>query len=282
MNDGCPDTENLEQALVPYASEINYIKSGKWASISSSRNTGIAASSAPYVAFLDGDDTWDPEFLKIQVGMLDADPGIDLVYGNMIYFGESSWAGGFGMDRIPSHGAVTLRTLISRECTVFLSSVTARRETLLRAGLFDPDVRGGEDLDLWMRVVRAGGKIVYHRQPLMRYRLRVNSMSDDKLDLLNNGLTVYQKHLKIPGISAEERGWIETAIGKQHATIDFVKGKKALYAGNYAEARERLSRADKVLKMPKLRVAVLALRLTPRLLYKYIRRRYPTEYAFLH
>jgi hypothetical protein len=107
-------------------------------------------------------------------------------------------------------------------------------------------------------------------------------MSDDKLDLLNNGLSVYEKHLRLPDISAEERVWLETAIGKQHATIDFVKGKKALYAGNYAEALERLSRASKVLGTTKLRLAVLALRLMPRLTRRYIRYRYPTEYAFLH
>jgi glycosyltransferase involved in cell wall biosynthesis len=281
VNDGCPDTENLEKTLEPYAAEVKYIKTGKWASVSSSRNTGILASQAPYVAFLDGDDTWDPEYLRVHAGMLDDDPGIDLVYGNQIYFGESSWAGSLGMDRMPSEGEVTVKKLIFRECTLPIS-VTARREILLRAGLFDPAILGGEDLDLWIRVARAGGRIAYHRQPLFRYRLRVSSLSDDKLDLLIKGLIVYEKHLKLPGIAAEERVWLETAIRKQHATIDFVKGKKALYAGNYDEARKRLSHATKVLRTPKLLVAVLALRMMPRLVHKYILRRYPTEYAFIH
>ena len=281
VNDGCPDTANLEEALKPYAGEIRYIKSGKWASISSSRNTGIEASQAPYVAFLDGDDTWDPDYLKVHVGMLEADPGVDLVYGNLIYFGPTPWEGLLGMDKHPSHGEVTLKSLILRECTLPIS-VTARREILLRAGLFDPVIRGGEDLDLWIRVVRCGGRITYHRQPLLRYRLRGGSMSDDKLDLLNNGLTVYEKHLKLPGLSAEDRGFVEEAIGRQHATIDFVKAKQALYAGRLAEARDRLSRAERVLKTPKLKVAVLGLRLMPRLVHKYVRLKYPTEYAFLH
>ena len=34
VNDGCPDTENLERALEPYRDEIRYLKSGQWASIS--------------------------------------------------------------------------------------------------------------------------------------------------------------------------------------------------------------------------------------------------------
>src|SRR5277367_135614 len=102
VNDGCPDTGNLEKTLQPYWDEIKYIKSGKWASISSSRNTGIGASAAPYVAFLDGDDAWYPEYLSVHVGILDANPEIDIVYGNFVYFGGSSWEGGLGMDRLPS------------------------------------------------------------------------------------------------------------------------------------------------------------------------------------
>lgn len=281
VNDGCPDTENLEKVLDGYRDEIRYVKSGKWASISGSRNNGILASEGAYIAFLDGDDIWEPDFLKVHVSMLDAEPDTDLVYGNAMYFGDSSWAGSYAMDRFPVSGDVTLRKLISRECTLPIS-VMARREALFRAGLFDPDIRGGEDLDLWMRVVRTGGRIKYHRQPLIRYRHRVNSMSDDKLDLLKNGLSVYEKHLRLPDLKDDERLWLEAAVRKQHATIDFIIGKRALYAGNYAEALERLSRASRVLKNRRLRAAIMMLRIAPQVLHNYIRRRYPTEYSFLH
>jgi len=281
VNDGCPDTENLERVLEPYRDEIVYIKSGKWASISSSRNTAIRASKGKYIALLDGDDAWDPEYLSTHVGMLEADPSIDLVYPNAVYTGETEFTGKFGMDYTVSNGDVTLEALIKRTCNVCIS-VTAKRESLERAGLFDPLVRGGEDWDLWMRLARVGGKIVYHRKPLLRYRIRKGSMSDDKLDLLNNGLTVYKKHLNLPGTTMQQKQWLEEAIQKQQATIDLVHGKLALYGKRRMEALELLERANRVLAERRIGMAILGLRLAPGLLYRYIHKRYPTEYAYLH
>ncbi|HLW76095.1 MAG TPA: glycosyltransferase family A protein, partial [Bryobacteraceae bacterium] len=204
VNDGCPDTENLERALEPYRDEIRYLKSGEWASISGSRNTGILASSARYISLLDADDVWEPDYLAVMTGILERDASLDLVYPNARFFGEGPWIGGTHMEKFPASGDVTLEKLISREICVFIS-VTARRESLLRAGLFDPQIRGGEDWDLWMRVIRTGGKIAYDRRVLAGYRHRVGSMSADKLDLLRNGLAVCQKYLKFPDLTPGER-----------------------------------------------------------------------------
>src|SRR5580704_10435194 len=151
VNDGCPDTENLELALEPYSREIRYLKSGRWASISGSRNAGIMASQARYVALLDADDKWEPNYLRVLVGILEQNPSIDLVCPNARYFGETDWIDQTFFDRNPSEGNVTMESLISRRTTLFVG-VTARRESLIRAGLFDPRIRGGEDWDLWLRV----------------------------------------------------------------------------------------------------------------------------------
>jgi glycosyltransferase involved in cell wall biosynthesis len=281
VNDGCPDTENLERALEPYRDEIVYIKSGKWASISGSRNTGINASQARYIAFLDADDAWEPEYLKVLVGILEADPSIDLIYANATYIGDTAWTGATLMEKFPLEGEVTLEKLISRECVIFIS-VTARRESLIRAGLFDPMIRGGEDWDLWVRVMRTGGKIAYDRRPLARYRLREGSMSADKLDLLRNGLSVCQKYLSMADLTAEERVWWERCAATYRANTDLVRGKQALYAKRRKEAIELLTRANGVLKNRQVRAAILALRVAPALVYSYVHRRYPTEYAYLH
>jgi glycosyltransferase involved in cell wall biosynthesis len=281
VNDGCPDTENLEKVLEPYRDEIVYLKSGKWASISGSRNNGMNASRAKYIAFLDSDDAWEPDYLSYHVNMLEADPSIDVVYPNATFFGEGAWVGEKFMDRIPSEGPVTVESMLAGRCTVCISA-TSRRESLVRAGLMDPNVRGGEDMDLWFRVLQNGGKIVYHRRPLLRYRLRARSMSDDKIDLLKNGLQVYEKHFNLPNLPAGQHELFAEAVRRQHARIDFFLGKKAAYARNREEALERLTRANQVLRDRRLGAAILALRFMPQLVFGYIHRRYPTEYIFLH
>jgi glycosyltransferase involved in cell wall biosynthesis len=281
VNDGCPDTENLEIVLAPYMSEIRYLKSGRWASISGSRNTGIAASSARYVSLLDADDVWEPDYLRVLVGMLESDSSLDLVYPNARYFGETSWGGRTFMDLNPSEGEVTMQKLISREISVFIG-VTARRESLIRAGLFDPDIRGGEDWDLWLRLCRRGGKLAYVREPLAGYRIRKGSMSADVLDLIRNSLSVCEKHLSLPETSDEERRWFQSCREWYQANRDLVLGKQALYSRRAPEAIEHLSRANRVLKQPRVSIAILALRVAPRVLYSYVHRKYPTEYIYLH
>jgi glycosyltransferase involved in cell wall biosynthesis len=282
VNDGCPDTEALERVLERYRGEIRYLKSGAWASISGSRNNGIQASSARYIALLDADDMWEPDYLEVQVGILERDPSIALLYPDATYFGDGgSWVGKTFMEKNPTAGEVTMEKLISREISVFIS-VTARRENLLRAGLFDPQIRGGEDWDLWMRVARTGGKIAYHRRAVARYRLRQGSMSADKMDLLKNGLAVCGKHLQLGDISAEERVWFEACAAKYQANMYFVEAKQAVYAGRGADAAELFSKANRVLKNIRLTMAIVALRVAPGLVCWYVRRKYPTEYAYLH
>ena len=61
----------------------------------------------------------------------------------------------------PSKGEVTFERLLLQECNVSNCSI-ARRETLVRAGLFDESLRSVEDFDLWLRVIKQGGRIDYH------------------------------------------------------------------------------------------------------------------------
>jgi glycosyltransferase involved in cell wall biosynthesis len=281
VNDGCPDTENLEKALEPYGGEIRYLKSGRWASISGSRNNGIMASRARYIAFLDADDIWEPNYLQVLVGILENDPSIDLVGPDARYFGDTDWTDETFFEKNRSDPDVTMEKLISRKTTLFVG-VTARRESLIRAGLFDPQIRGGEDWDLWLRVCRTGGKIVLHKQVLAGYRVRKGSMSSDVLDLIRNSLSVCEKHLALPDTNEREKRWFEDCREHYFAARDLTLGKLALYNRQTAEAIDLLSKANRVLNQRRLRMAILALRFAPGLLYWHVHRKYPTEYIYLH
>jgi glycosyltransferase involved in cell wall biosynthesis len=278
VNDGCPDTVNLERVLAPYSGEIVYIKQENMG-CANARNTGIRAARAPILAFLDGDDVWDAGYLDFQCSILKERPDVDLVYSNAVQFGPLG-DGPLIMDRFPSRCEVTLRSLLNKECQVF-GGLVARREIIARAGYYDPRLKAAEDLDMWLRVAKVGGRFAYHDKPLYRYRSRPGSLSSDKINLIRAVISVLEMRERSLDLSPREREWFAEALSRERARLDFLLGRRAVYAGNRVEALQYLSRARRVIKRRKLGVTVAALKLAPRLLFRYVRYRYPTEHAFV-
>jgi hypothetical protein len=184
-------------------------------------------------------------------------------------------------DLYPNHGEVTFRSLVEQKNRIF-GGLTARREAMLRAGLFDSSLRSAEDLDLWLRMAHGGARFVFNQRPLYRYFARPNSLSNDPILGTTDMLQVYRKLLQSLDLNVADRACLENAIRREGANLDFYLGKKALYAGRIREARERLGRANRVLGSRKVSVALLALRIAPGLLYRVVHWRNPTEYKFLH
>jgi glycosyltransferase involved in cell wall biosynthesis len=281
VNDGCPDTANLERALLPYAGEIRYIKHEKNKGLAGARNTAIRAARAPLIALLDSDDAWEPGYLAEQVGFLEAHPEIDVVSPDAVVFGDSTTAGRLFTDYMPGHGDVTFHNIVLGKCFVFVG-VTAKKECMMRVGLFDEDLRSAEDLDIWLRMLHAGARFAHNPKPLVRYRLRGGSLGDDRIALGRFALRVYGKLLSTLELTEEERYDVIGAIQRIGAMIDLIAAKRALYEGDRSQALQRFVRANKVLKSSRLFIAILVLRVWPVLLYRYVHYRFPTEHAYLH
>jgi glycosyltransferase involved in cell wall biosynthesis len=280
VNDGCPDSANLERVLGPYRDEIVYIRQEN-RGLAGARNTAIQAARAPLVALLDSDDAWEPDYLQVQTAFLAEHPQTDVLSPNAYFVGETVFPGKTFTDIFPTRGEVSFRSLLARDNNIFVG-VTARREAILRAGLFDPALRSAEDLDLWLRMAHGGARFSYHDRPLVRYRARPDSLSNDPIWITNHVLQVYRKLYGILDLNAEDRESVDAAIRRGEATLDFYLGKKALYAGRNQEAQERLVRSNHVLGSRKVALALMALRIAPRLFHKLVHWRNPTEYEFLH
>src|ERR1700737_3017188 len=70
INDGSPDTAELERVLEPYRDRIVYLKQENRRACGA-RNNGINHARGEYVAFLDSDDSWMPTYLRTQMGHLE-------------------------------------------------------------------------------------------------------------------------------------------------------------------------------------------------------------------
>lgn len=143
------------------------------------RNAGIRAARGRYCAFVDADDLMMPERLAQQAALLDADPELGLVHSDLVTFDER---GIIHKSRRafsnPCGGQILEPLLLNNFITT--STVMAPTARLIEVGLFDERRRISEDFDLWLRIAeRWPSGFIDH--PLVRYRRRPGSASDDKL-----------------------------------------------------------------------------------------------------
>ena len=281
INDGSPDTPELERALAPYLDRIIYLTQPN-AGPSRARNRGIGTARGEYVAFLDSDDIWMPTYLARQMQILSADPTIDLLYSNGVVIGDVAYAGRDLMSMAPSEGDITFERVVSAECTVLTSCVVARRQSLVDAGLFDERFRRSEDFHLWSRLSFRGGQIRFHREVLVRHRRRQGSLSHNQRAMWEGAIDALRDLDATLPLTTPQRRLVEQHIARCHAAIALDEGKRMFIDGRYDAAIAALGRARtwEPGRWTKLRLGVLQLgvRLAPRLLrrtYALLRRHPP-------
>ena len=117
--------------------------------VSSARNLGINNSSYEWIAFLDSDDEWDKDKLKLQVEFHKENRDILMSYTDERWIRDSKEIkipkkfrkfGGDIFDRCLSH------------CIIAPSATLIHKDLLDAVGVFDESLEVCEDYDLWLRV----------------------------------------------------------------------------------------------------------------------------------
>ena len=263
VNDGSPDTDALERALQPYRDRIVYLRQENLGA-AVARNTALRAAQGEFVAFLDADDIWLPDFLSEQIGFLQRHPECDLVYCDALLFGTAQYEGRRYMEFAPSDGDVTFSALLQASCNVITSGVLAKRRTIVDAGGFDPGLRRGQDYDLWLRLARKGTRLAYQRKPLLRRRLHTQSLSGDALEQMKREAAVIEWFLDHNELSPHESGTVRDVLAVLRSNVCVERAKRLLAAGSFQGAAEELDAAIRLRSAWKLRLIRLGLRLSPR------------------
>lgn len=242
INDGSPDTAELERVLAPYRGRIVYLKQENTGP-SGARNHAIREARGTWVALLDSDDLWMPGYLAAQMEILAADPSIDLLYSNGVIIGDGPLTGRDLMSVAPSRGAVTFESLVGERCTVLTSCVVARRQALIDAGLFDVRFRRSEDFHLWARLAFRGARIRYHRRVLVRHRRREGSLSDDRGQMARAAVAALRDLAASLPLTGRQRALVRSQAARYEAYAAFKESKQRFLADDYAGAAEALGRA---------------------------------------
>lgn len=268
INDGSPDTAELEQALGPHLDGIRYLKQENRGA-GAARNEGLRAARGEFIAFLDGDDLWLPNYLEEQLEFI-RNHDCDLVCADAMHFGDSPLAGQTYMESLmektPAAGEVTFLSLVSGEHSLITSGVVARRKPIFDVGFFDEGLRNSQDFDLWLRLARHGARLAYQRKVLLRYRHHENSLSGSEINRTNRELRVYDKIEKDYVLTSEERPAVLKAIKKRRALLEFELGKLYLEQDDLAKSHAAFSKANSLRRGWKMRLAFLLSRYAPTLM----------------
>jgi len=272
INDGSPDTEELERQIDSYSRVITYITQANQGA-GAARNAGIRAARGKYLAFLDGDDYWLPDFLEEQLALIASDGGFDLVYADAVNLQGAKHSRMTNMDVNPSSGLVTAESLITGKCNVITSSVVARRELILEVGLFDEGFPNSQDFDLWLRLAKHGARITYQKKVLVHRRIYDGSLASNPIKSFEGEIAVLEKTRRRSDLTAAEQAAILRILERRRATIEVFRGKQRLSAGEFDSARAAFRVANDYYQSWKLRLVLFCLRVAPRLLQRVYRRR---------
>lgn len=265
INDGSPDTETLEEVLSVYRDRIIYLKQEN-RGVSGARNAGILAARGEWLAFLDADDVWMPNYLQAQLAFVRANPDIDMVFPNSVYFGDTVLAGRCTMDVTPIRGEVTFLKTLAGDCTIMYCALV-KREIVIRAGLFETNLRGSEDFNLWLRILRMGGRIAYQRTILHRYRKHDASLTSNSVWMAERILESLQHSEHTIPMSEEEHRALDRHRRKIQFEIAWLRGKAAFKARDWAQAIRNYREANQLRPRRKFQLILLLLRICPELLY---------------
>ncbi len=161
---------------------------GGWG-LGGARNRAVALSSAPLLAFLDGDDAWAPDKLARQHAAMAADPGVGLVYTGYEALAAGAQTG-------PAVGVYDLSTFPQPVRRYFLhdppilpSSVLMRRSLFDAVHGFDEHERVFCDTDFLLKVLPLS-RIKGLAEPLIKKRYRAGSLSAPRPELMANHASV--------------------------------------------------------------------------------------------
>ncbi len=175
VDDG--STDNTRQILGPYGAKITYLYQEN-SGVSAARNTGIQHATGEWIAFLDSDDEWHPEYLSRQIGRVSSHPGAIFHMTNSVHISldgktESTFLLNGCKKKFRKKKCLIFDNPLSfilMHPLWFVQATLMHRETLLKSGLFNPTISRAEDFDLIARLALQGALGICDEELVFIYR----------------------------------------------------------------------------------------------------------------
>ena len=147
----------------------------KNAGVSAARNRGVAEAWGEFVAFLDADDLWHPDYLAMQMALVEKYPDCDVYATNYEFADSKGRVTPTILRRLPFEGedgilANYFEVASLSHPPLWTSAVMVRKSAMEAIGGFPLGIKSGEDLLTWSRLA-CRGKIAYSKKVGAIYNL---------------------------------------------------------------------------------------------------------------
>lgn len=180
VNDGSTDHSVEEVAKVPDP-RIRLIHQSN-AGVSAARNRGIAEARGEFVAFLDADDEWNPDYLKTQYKLTQKYPECSVFACNYEFKDAQGKVTPTIIRKLPFKGedGILSNYFEVASCShppLWTSAVMVKKNAIQSIGGFPIGIKSGEDLLTWARLA-VNGKIAYAKQAYAVFNVEGYSISE--------------------------------------------------------------------------------------------------------
>lgn len=189
------------------------------AGVSAARNRGIEEARGEFIAFLDADDEWHPDYLATQKALIENYPACDVFATNYEFRNAKGQITPTILHKLPFDGdtGILSNYFEVASCShppLWTSAVVVRRSAIQAVGGFPVGIKSGEDLLTWARLA-VKYQIAYCTTPLAVFLFDEAVFTEDqalrspeKIDVVGDELRVlYRANRWVRGIKQYVALW---------------------------------------------------------------------------
>lgn len=182
-------TFKIAESFINENSKIKLLKNKENLGAAMSRNKGIEIAKGSYVAFLDADDLWKPEKLQAQLSFMKTEH-CDVCFSSYEQINED----GTSLNKeIKALSILSYKKLLKSN---YIGNLTGVYNVKSLGKIMAPNLRKRQDWLLWLTAIKKSAKPALGiQESLAYYRVRENSMSSNKFNLIKHNYWVYKKGL---------------------------------------------------------------------------------------
>lgn len=180
------NTQYMVDKYIKQDHRIQYHKLNQNQGVANARNFALNLSKGTYIAFLDSDDLWGNNKLEEQIEFMEK---------NKYFFSCTSY---IQIDENGNSNGKVIKSVdkasynrVLLDCPIGNSSVIYNAEKIGK--IETPNIKKRNDDALWLKILKREKYIYGLEKPLMSYRIRKNSISRNKFDLIKYHWILYRK-----------------------------------------------------------------------------------------